>query len=77
VQNQRTNRDEALYDFPPGVIPRHSGSVAAQLLFAYKLNWQTVMYVGYGGLSEVVGSSGDLEPSERQFFAKVSYAFQR
>lgn len=74
VQNQRTNRDRDLYGFP---IRQHSGSVAGQLLFAYKLNWQTVFYVGFGDLREVTASEGELEPSSRQFFAKVSYAFQR
>lgn len=74
VQNTRTNRDRNLY---VDDVDQHSGSLATQLLYAYKLNWQTVMYVGYGGLREVVSTNGDLEPSERQFFAKVSYAFQR
>jgi Domain of unknown function (DUF5916)/Carbohydrate family 9 binding domain-like len=73
VQNTRTNRDRALYGFD---IAQHSGSLATQLLFAYKLNWQTVFYVGGGDLDEVV-TNGDFEPSNRQFFAKVSYAFQR
>jgi len=74
VQNQRTNRDEALYGFDIG---QHSGTLATQLLFAYKINWQTVAYIGYGDLDEVVGTNGDFEPSNRQVFAKVSYAFQR
>jgi hypothetical protein len=74
VQNQRTNRDVTLYGIP---IAQHSGALATQLLFAYKINWQTVAYIGYGDLDEVVGSSGDFEPSNRQVFAKVSYAFQR
>jgi len=74
VQNQRTNRDEALYGFDIG---QHSGSLATQLLFAYKINWQTVAYIGYGDLDEVVGPEGDFQPSNRQVFAKVSYAFQR
>ena len=74
VQNQRTNRDESLYGF---AIDQHSGSLATQLLFSYKINWQTVAYIGYGDLDEVVGSNGDFEPSNRQIFAKVSYAFQR
>lgn len=52
-------------------------SIASQLLFAYKLNWQTVFYVGYGDLREVGGPEVQFEPSNRQFFAKVSYAFQR
>ncbi len=54
-----------------------SGTFATQLLFAYKLNWQTVFYVGGGDLDEVLSESGELEPSNRQLFAKVSYAFQR
>lgn len=79
VQNTRTNRDVALYG---GDVDQHSGSLASQLLFAYKLNWQTVFYVGYGDLQEVQTDSthlreGELFPSNRQFFAKVSYAFQR
>ncbi|HEX2121762.1 MAG TPA: DUF5916 domain-containing protein [Thermoanaerobaculia bacterium] len=54
-----------------------SGTFATQLLFAYKLNWQTVFYVGGGDLDEVSVDSGRFEPSNRQLFAKVSYAFQR
>jgi hypothetical protein len=44
---------------------------------AYKLNWQTLMYVGYGDLREVETLRGDLQRSARQVFLKVSYAFQR
>jgi len=86
VQNQRTNRDVILSggcpDVPNGkpcdarIVP-HGGTLATQMLFAYKINWQTVAYIGYGDLDEVVGSNGDFEPSNRQVFAKVSYAFQR
>jgi len=74
VQNTRTNRDRALYTYE---TTQHEGDLGSQLLFAYKLNWQTVFYVGYSDLQEVVGDEGDFEPSSRQFFAKVSYAFQR
>ena len=74
VQNQRTNRDRDLYDNP---VSQHSGALATQLLFAYKLNWQTVFYVGGGNLEEVTANEGELVPSSRHFFAKVSYAFQR
>ncbi|HET7433621.1 MAG TPA: DUF5916 domain-containing protein, partial [Thermoanaerobaculia bacterium] len=74
VQNERTNRDVNLYG---GGVDQHTGDIASQLLFAYKLNWQTVFYTGYGDLREATTEEGQLEPSERQFFAKVSYAFQR
>ena len=74
LQNQRTNRDIDLYGFPTA---QHSGQFSNQLLFAYKLNWQTVFYVGYGDLQDVERDDGDFQKSSRQFFAKVSYAFQR
>jgi len=73
VQNERTNRDVPLSGFGP----HFEGGLASQLLFAYKLNWQTVFYVGYGDLSEVTAEQGEFERSNRQFFAKISYAFQR
>jgi hypothetical protein len=74
VQNERTNRDVALYG--PDT-DQHGGGISNQLLFAYKVNWQTVFYVGYGDLQEVTSERGEFEPSNRQFFAKISYAFQR
>jgi hypothetical protein len=74
VQNQRTNRDEVL---SLGGVDQHTGALASQLLVAYKLNWQTVFFVGYGDLREVTAAEGEFEPSNRQLFAKVSYAFQR
>jgi hypothetical protein len=74
LQNQRTNRDQAIYTFD---VDQHSGSLATQFLWAYKLNWQTVMYAGYGDLQEAHAINGDLLPSNRQFFVKVSYAFQQ
>jgi hypothetical protein len=84
VQNERTNSDLALYGCRPNdpAAPacdfvQHSGALATQLLFAYKLNWQTVFYVGGGNLDEVTSEQGEFLPGNRQFFAKVSYAFQR
>jgi len=45
-------------------------------LFAYKLNWQSVMFVGYGDDREL-SDQRRLEHLDRQFFVKLSYAFQR
>ena len=68
-----TDRDPVLYLTS---VDRRSASFSGSLLFAYKLNWQSVMFVGYGDERE--RSDRDrLEPSSRQFFVKVSYAFQR
>lgn len=76
VQNERTNRDRALYELPP-TAAQHLGGVASQLLFAYKLNWQTVFYVGYGDFDDLETQTGDFLNKNRQFFTKLSYAFQR
>ena len=73
VQNQRTNRSQALYTFD---VNQHSGSLASQLLFAYKVNWQTVLYVGYGDLRGVTAEEANFQPLNRSAFVKVSYAFQ-
>jgi hypothetical protein len=41
------------------------------------LNWQSVLYVGYGDLRDVTGVEGDFDLGSRQVFMKLSYAFQR
>lgn len=74
VQNQRTNRNQRLWD---ATVDPHGGSLASQLLFAYKINWQTLIFVGYGDLRDVTAGAGDFARDSRQFFTKVSYAFQR
>lgn len=74
MQNQRTNNNRFLYD---PTLDQHTGELASQLLFAYKLNWQTVLFVGAGDLHEVGPEEGDLRKSGRQLFMKLSYAFQR
>jgi hypothetical protein len=77
VQNQRTNQNQRLYDPNVVVVDQHGGSLASQLLFAYKINWQTLIFVGYGDLRDVTADAGDFTKDSRQFFMKVSYAFQR
>ena len=69
-----TTRDTALYTFP--VDPKEAG-LSLSALFAYKLNWQTVLYLGYGDNRELSIPTDQLESSGRQAFAKVSYALQR
>jgi len=79
-QYVQTTRDPALWTTP---VLAKEGQFSGSALFSYKLNWQTVLFLGYGdnralvdegvpGLSDFV-----LKPSDRQFFLKVSYAFQR
>ena len=45
-------------------------------LFAYKLNWQTVFYAGYGGDDAYSNSTTEMEKNHQQAFLKVSYAWQ-
>jgi hypothetical protein len=55
----------------------HDGSLTASALYAYKLNWQTVLFIGYGDNRALTELDARLEPSDRQFFLKLSYALQR
>lgn len=73
-QYEDTRRDATLYVVPVNAKgARFSGSG----LFAYKVNWQTVVYVGYGDEHTYAVLTDKLEPSSRNLFAKVSYAWQR
>jgi hypothetical protein len=75
VQNVRTNRNQSLY---LASVDQHSGNVTSSLLFAYKLNWQTVLFVGVGDERDVdVANENRFSPAARQLFMKMSYAFQR
>jgi len=72
-QHVKTERDPSLYEF---VVGENSGSFSMSGLFAYKLNWQTVLFLGFGD-NRAFEEDGDLEEEDRQLFLKVSYAFQR
>ena len=75
---QATDRDPTLYTFD---VLAQQEAFGNSLLFAYKLNWQTVLFLGLGEerlLEERdPASNADLEPSGQQVFFKISYAFQR
>ncbi|HEY6930414.1 MAG TPA: DUF5916 domain-containing protein, partial [Thermoanaerobaculia bacterium] len=80
-QYVKTDRDPALYTFS---VPAKEGNFDGSALFAYKLNWQTVFYLGYGDSRALfpsldftpANSHYDLLRTSRQFFLKISYAFQ-
>jgi hypothetical protein len=54
----------------------HDGSFLGSVLYSYKINWQTVLFVGYGD-DRVLTETNQLERSGRSLFFKVSYAFLR
>jgi hypothetical protein len=74
AQYVSTDRDPTLY-LDAAAVP-HSANFGGQVLLAYKLNWQSVMFVGYGDNRELA-DTGRLEKLDRQFFVKLSYALQR
>ena len=59
-----------------GYTFRPRGFFSGSALFAYKLNWQSVVFLGYGD-TRTLSEDGGLPPAGRQLFLKVSYAFQR
>ena len=73
-QYVQTTRDTTLY--VASAVPKEA-VFAGSALFAYKLNWQTVLYAGYGDTRTFWEVSDRLEPDSRQVFAKISYAWQR
>lgn len=70
VQYVSTKRDPGLY------VVAKSGTVTAQALLSYKLNWQSVLFVGYGD-GRMLSTQDRFEKADRQFFVKLSYALQR
>ncbi|MGH9382518.1 MAG: DUF5916 domain-containing protein [Thermoanaerobaculia bacterium] len=68
-----TERDPALYRVD---VSAEDSDFAGSAVFAYKLNWQTVLYAGYGDTRLLDPRTGDIEPADRQVFLKISYAFQ-
>jgi hypothetical protein len=68
-----TRREPSL--FPSPMDPK-SGDYEGSVLFTYKINWQTALYVGYGD-ERALDETDTLRRTSRQFFAKISYAFQR
>ncbi|HEX9163914.1 MAG TPA: DUF5916 domain-containing protein [Thermoanaerobaculia bacterium] len=68
-----TNRNPALYSFATGP---HDGSFLGSILYSYKVNWQTVLFVGYGD-DRLLTENNVMAKLDRSLFFKVSYAIQR
>lgn len=73
AQYVSTNRDPGLYAYS---TLAKSGTVSGQVLLSYKLNWQSVMFIGYGD-DRMLSTQDRFEKVDRQFFVKLSYALQR
>ena len=68
-----TTRDQNLYSFE---VPERDGQFLGSILYGYRLNWQTNLFIGYGD-SGLVDNSNSLVRTNRTIFFKVSYAWQR
>jgi hypothetical protein len=73
AQEVTTTRDPSLYD---EMVDPKSSDFSGSVLVAYKLNWQSVVFIGYGD-DRSLDDEARLQPTSRQFFVKLSYAFQR
>jgi hypothetical protein len=54
----------------------HSGNFLGSVLYSYKLNWQTVLFVGYGD-DRLILPDNTLVRTGRSLFLKIGYAYQR
>jgi hypothetical protein len=68
-----TDRNPSLYTFATSA---HDAGFQGSILYSYKINWQTVFYLGYGD-DRVLTPGNDLARLDRSLFFKVSYAVQR
>jgi len=73
VQYVSTTRDPSLY---VDTVSAKGATLSGSALLSYKLNWQSVMFVGYGD-DRQLSDLDRLEKLDRQFFVKLSYALQR
>lgn len=71
VQHADVERDPALYIAPPEPEVK---TLFTQFLFSYKVNPQTVLFVGYSD-NQLGLRAFELTPTDRTFFAKVGYAW--
>jgi hypothetical protein len=71
LQYLDVDRDTELYRYP---VQPETNRLFTQFLFSYKINPQTVLFLGYSdnymGLRSI-----DLTQTDRTFFVKIGYAF--
>lgn len=73
VQYLDVSRNPELYLFP---VLLKTSTIFTQFLFSYKLNPQTVLFIGYS--DDYLGMTGvDITQTDRTFFVKIGYAWTR
>jgi hypothetical protein len=71
LQYTDIQRDPSLYSFR---VDAHSKRLFPQLLFSYKVNPQTVLFVGYSS-TRLANDTYDVTEADRTLFVKVGYAW--
>ena len=74
--NTTRNPFNYLYESPED-ITKHSKNFSSELLYAYKINPQTVFYLGYSDQHYAEEDFNDLEQNQQRIFAKFSYAWMK
>jgi len=72
VQYRSVDRNVAVYTVP---VDEFDEGLFGQFLFSYKVNPQTVVFIGYSD-NQAGTQSFDLTRTNRTFFAKVGYAWR-
>jgi hypothetical protein len=72
VQQQDIERNQAMYI---DEVDSHSRDVGRQLLYSYKLNPQTVFFLGYSDQHVDEDGLDSLTVADRTFFLKIGYAW--
>jgi hypothetical protein len=82
VQYTDIQRNPNLYranfdDDPDTRVFAEDKNLSTQLLYSYKLNPQSLFYIGYSDGAIQINEMDSLEKNQRSVFAKISYAWQR
>lgn len=73
IQYQETTRATELY---ASAVADEDALLSGSALLAWKLNWQSVLFLGYGDERAYLPARRSLEPAAQQLFIKASYALQ-
>lgn len=74
LQTTDIDRDQALYQFDE--VDANTKNFATQLIYSYKINPQSLIYLGYSDSARDNDDLDSLEKTDKAVFAKFSYMWQ-
>ncbi len=75
IYNNTSRNTHNTGDLDPDDVDANSKNVSTELLYAYKINPQTVFYLGYSDQHNSTEGFSNLEQNDRAVYTKVSYAW--